>query len=149
MLDLVVQLGLQLRHRGQAARALTLTLRFAGGTTWEKARRLPEPSAHEDDLRTLAYQLMDAAGLQRALRGAAGPVPAVRVAGAWGLHGPWRHRRRTAVLVARPPYATAPARSARRAGSGRRTPPVSPAGRARRPGATRAAPTPAVLTRRR
>ncbi|QNT98254.1 hypothetical protein HEP81_08026 (plasmid) [Streptomyces griseofuscus] len=36
------------------------------GTGWEKTRRLPEPSAHEDDLRTAAYQLMDATGLQRA-----------------------------------------------------------------------------------
>ncbi|MEU6594432.1 hypothetical protein ABZ923_35400 [Streptomyces sp. NPDC046881] len=66
LLDLVVQLGHQLRRRGQAAQALTLTLRFAGGTSWDKTRRLPEPSAHDDDLRTLAYQLMDAAGLQRA-----------------------------------------------------------------------------------
>ncbi|MFE5402774.1 hypothetical protein ACFQ9Z_15605 [Streptomyces sp. NPDC056580] len=66
LLDLVVRLGLLLRHRGQAARALTLTLRFAGGTTWDKTRRLPEPSHHDEDLRTLAYQLMDAAGLQRA-----------------------------------------------------------------------------------
>ncbi|MFF5554006.1 DNA polymerase Y family protein [Streptomyces olivaceoviridis] len=66
LLDLVVRLGLHLRHRGQAARALTLSLRFAGGTTWEKIRRLPEPSAHEDDLRMLVYQLMDAAALQRA-----------------------------------------------------------------------------------
>lgn len=65
LLDLVVQLGHLLRQRGQAARALTLTLRFAGGTSWDKTRRLPEPSAHEDDLRVLAYQLMDAAGLQR------------------------------------------------------------------------------------
>ncbi|KOV76611.1 hypothetical protein ADL02_30375 [Streptomyces sp. NRRL WC-3723] len=66
LLDLVVQLGVRLRHRGQAARALTLTLRFAGGTAWEKTRRLPEPSAHDEDLRAVAYQLMDAAGLQRA-----------------------------------------------------------------------------------
>ncbi|MEU7466301.1 MULTISPECIES: DNA polymerase Y family protein [Streptomyces] len=66
LLSLVVQLALRLRRRGQAARALTLTLRFADGTGWEKTRRLPEPSAHEDDLRTVAYQLMDAAGLQRA-----------------------------------------------------------------------------------
>jgi DNA polymerase-4 len=44
---------------------LTLILKFAGGAGWEKTRRLPEPSAHEDDLRRLAYQLMDAAGLQR------------------------------------------------------------------------------------
>ncbi|MFI1443267.1 hypothetical protein [Streptomyces fructofermentans] len=42
-----------------------LILRFAGGTSWEKTRRLPEASAHDDDLRTLAYRLIDAAGLQR------------------------------------------------------------------------------------
>ncbi|GGJ63197.1 hypothetical protein GCM10010121_087390 [Streptomyces brasiliensis] len=42
-----------------------MTPRFAGGTSWDKTRRLPEPSAHDDDLRTAAYQLMDAAGLQR------------------------------------------------------------------------------------
>ena len=66
LLDLVVQLGLQLRRHGQAAQALTLTLRCAGGTSWDTTRRLPEPSAHDEDLRTLAYQLMDAAGLQRA-----------------------------------------------------------------------------------
>ncbi|MEV0186868.1 hypothetical protein AB0I54_48045 [Streptomyces sp. NPDC050625] len=65
LLDLVVQLGVLLRGRGQAARALTLTLKFAGGTRWEKTRRLIEASAHDEDLRTLAYQLMDAAGLQR------------------------------------------------------------------------------------
>lgn len=65
LLDLVVRLGRLLRHRDQAARALTLTLTFAGNSSWEKTRRLPEPSAHDDDLRALAYQLMDAAGLQR------------------------------------------------------------------------------------
>ncbi|WP_334496365.1 MULTISPECIES: DNA polymerase Y family protein [unclassified Streptomyces] len=65
LLDLVVQLGHLLRRRGQAARALTLVLKFAGGASWEKTRRLVEPSAHEDDLRALAYRLMDAAGLQR------------------------------------------------------------------------------------
>ncbi|MER6538230.1 hypothetical protein ABT215_31435 [Streptomyces sp900105755] len=65
LLGLVVQLGAQLRRRGQAARALTLTLTFAGGPAWERTRRLPEPSGHEDDLRRLTYQLMDAAGLQR------------------------------------------------------------------------------------
>ncbi|MEV8465083.1 MULTISPECIES: hypothetical protein [Streptomyces] len=65
LLTLVVDLGLLLRRRGHAARALTLQLAFAGGGQWEKIRRLVEPSAHEDDLRTLAYQLMDAAGLQR------------------------------------------------------------------------------------
>ncbi|MEY9997488.1 DNA polymerase-4 [Streptomyces sp. V4I8] len=65
LLDLVVSLGLLLRRRDQAARALTLTLKFAGNSTWEKTRRLTEPSAHDDDLRLLASQLMDAAGLQR------------------------------------------------------------------------------------
>ncbi|MHB9849105.1 DNA polymerase Y family protein [Streptomyces krungchingensis] len=65
LLDLVMQLGTQLRGRAQAARALTLTLKFAGGSSWEKTRRLREPSAHDDDLRHLAYQLIDAAGLQR------------------------------------------------------------------------------------
>lgn len=65
LLTLAVDLGLLLRRRGQAARALTLQLAFAGGGQWEKTRRLAEPSAHEEDLRVLAYQLMDAAGLQR------------------------------------------------------------------------------------
>ncbi|MEU9391906.1 hypothetical protein AB0D86_18120 [Streptomyces sp. NPDC048324] len=65
LLELVVRLGLLLRRRDQAARAVTLTLRFAGGSRWEKTRRLAEPSAHDDDLRVLAYRLMDAAGLQR------------------------------------------------------------------------------------
>ncbi|XUL89952.1 DNA polymerase Y family protein [Streptomyces galilaeus] len=65
LLGLVVQLGVELRRRGQAARALTLMLTFAGGPTWERTRRLAEPSGHEDDLRQLTYQLMDAAGLQR------------------------------------------------------------------------------------
>ncbi|GHH68162.1 DNA polymerase-4 [Streptomyces umbrinus] len=65
LLDLVVQLGRQLRRRGQVACGLTLSLRFAGGASWEKMRRLPEASAHGDDLRTLAYRLIDAAGLQR------------------------------------------------------------------------------------
>ncbi|WP_328884201.1 DNA polymerase Y family protein [Streptomyces sp. NBC_00299] len=65
LLDLVVRLGLLLRRRGQASRALTLKLTFVGGGSWERTRRLPEPSVHDDDLRLLAYQLMDAAGLQR------------------------------------------------------------------------------------
>ncbi|MFF3505369.1 hypothetical protein [Streptomyces sp. NPDC003247] len=65
LLELVIRLALLLRRRGQAARALTLTLAFAGTGSWEKTRRLKEPSAHDEDLRALAYQLMDAAGLQR------------------------------------------------------------------------------------
>ncbi|MET7455920.1 hypothetical protein ABZT03_29350 [Streptomyces sp. NPDC005574] len=55
-----------LRSRDQAAGELTLSLGFAGGTKWETTRRLPEVSAHDEDLRTVAYRAMDAAGLQRA-----------------------------------------------------------------------------------
>lgn len=65
LLDTVVRLAMMLRQRHQAACALTLTLRFASGSTWTKTHRLTEPSHHDDDLRTAAYQLMDAAGLQR------------------------------------------------------------------------------------
>ncbi|MER6979292.1 hypothetical protein ABT317_20450, partial [Streptomyces carpinensis] len=65
LLDLVVRLGRLLRRRRQGARALTLVLKFAQGASWERTRRLPEASAHDEDLRTAAYQLMDAAGLQR------------------------------------------------------------------------------------
>jgi DNA polymerase-4 len=65
LLDTVVRLALLLSRRGQAARALTLTLKFAGGSTWARTRRLAEPSHHDDDLRGAAYQLMDAARLQR------------------------------------------------------------------------------------
>ncbi|WP_318658287.1 DinB/UmuC family translesion DNA polymerase [Streptomyces triticiradicis] len=60
LLDLVVTLAHRLRRRGRAARGLTL--RFAGGTSWDKTRRLTEPSAHDDDLRTTAYRLIDAVG---------------------------------------------------------------------------------------
>ncbi|MGW3669265.1 DinB/UmuC family translesion DNA polymerase [Streptomyces sp. NPDC005141] len=90
LLDLVVRLGALLRSRDQVARALTLTLGFAGGTRWETTRRLPEASAHDEDLRTLAYRAMDAAGLQRArlvsitLRGE-DLVPAGQVAEQIGL----------------------------------------------------------------
>ncbi|MCX4673618.1 hypothetical protein OG453_44490 [Streptomyces sp. NBC_01381] len=66
LLDLVVQLGATVRGREQAARALTLQLKFAGGASWERSRRLPEATAHDLDLRTMAYRLMDAAGLERA-----------------------------------------------------------------------------------
>ncbi|MFE4703245.1 hypothetical protein ACFRIC_39875 [Streptomyces sp. NPDC056738] len=65
LLDTVVTLALQLRRRDQAARGLTLALHFASGTRWDKTRRLAEASAHDDDLRTTAYRLIDAAGLQR------------------------------------------------------------------------------------
>ncbi|GHG12695.1 hypothetical protein ACFFSH_29705 [Streptomyces filamentosus] len=53
---LVVQLGRMLRHRGPSPQALTLTLSFAGTGRWSTSHRLPEPSAHEDDLRAAAYR---------------------------------------------------------------------------------------------
>jgi len=56
--------GLLLRPCGQVARGLGLALKFAGGTSWERSRRLPEASAHDDDLRSMAYRLIDAADLQ-------------------------------------------------------------------------------------
>lgn len=70
LLHPVGRLGLLLRRRGQVARSLALTLKFAGGPSWEKTRRLPEASAHDDDLRATAYRLIDAAGLH----GAASPA---------------------------------------------------------------------------
>ncbi|MGQ4420627.1 hypothetical protein ACN6LA_000837 [Streptomyces sp. SAS_269] len=65
LLALVVRLGRTLRRRGQSPQAPTLPLAFAWTGRWSKTCRLPQPSAHDDDLRTAAYRLMDAAGLQR------------------------------------------------------------------------------------
>ncbi|MET7666321.1 hypothetical protein ABZS99_47970 [Streptomyces sp. NPDC005463] len=56
---------MSLRTREQVARGLTLQLDFAAGTRWTTTLRLPEASAHDEDLRTAAYRLMDRAGLQR------------------------------------------------------------------------------------
>ncbi|MFQ6147789.1 hypothetical protein ACLMNJ_32755 [Streptomyces seoulensis] len=52
LLGLVARLGRLVRHHDSAARALTLPLKFAGGTSWEKSRRLPAWSGHDEDLRT-------------------------------------------------------------------------------------------------
>ncbi|MFF4354946.1 hypothetical protein [Streptomyces sp. NPDC001530] len=57
--------GLMAALKESVAKAQASRLRFAGGAAWEKTRRLAEPAGHDDDLRTLAYQLTDAAGLQR------------------------------------------------------------------------------------
>ncbi|MFD7406935.1 hypothetical protein ACFV7R_30620 [Streptomyces sp. NPDC059866] len=73
LLDLVVRAGRLLRRPDQVARSLTRTLKFAGNCSWEKTRRLVEPSAHDEDLRILACQLMDATDPQR---GRAGPAAA-------------------------------------------------------------------------
>lgn len=56
-----------MHDRRQAARALTLTVGFAGGSRVERSRRLPPgASAHTDDLRDLAYDLLASLGLHRA-----------------------------------------------------------------------------------
>ncbi|WP_405881922.1 hypothetical protein [Streptomyces sp. NBC_00169] len=49
LLGLVVQLGVELRRRGQAAGALTLTLSFADGPQREETRRL---TSHPDSRTT-------------------------------------------------------------------------------------------------
>ncbi|MGW2937398.1 DNA polymerase Y family protein [Streptomyces sp. NPDC001156] len=64
LLDLVVQLGHLLRHRGQAAGALMLRYVRRRALVGEDPPPA-EVSALEEDLRLMAYRLIDAAGLQR------------------------------------------------------------------------------------
>ncbi|WP_106976629.1 DNA polymerase Y family protein [Streptomyces sp. NRRL B-24484] len=72
LLQLTVGLGAMLRERRQVARSLGVEVRVADRSRWEKARVLPEPSALTQDLRDVAYGLLDTAGLQRArIRGLA------------------------------------------------------------------------------
>ncbi|MEU1892221.1 DinB/UmuC family translesion DNA polymerase [Streptomyces pristinaespiralis] len=68
LLDLVETLGRRLRGRGQIARALTLTVRLANGSTVTRTRTraLDRPSGHTEDLRTTALQLLERYGFQRA-----------------------------------------------------------------------------------
>ncbi|MFB7395182.1 hypothetical protein [Streptomyces sp. NPDC056191] len=66
LLDLAVVLGDRIRGRGQIARGLTLAVRLAGGGATERTRRLPQPSAHTEDLRTGTLRLLDAMAFQRA-----------------------------------------------------------------------------------
>ncbi|MEU7028990.1 DUF6233 domain-containing protein [Streptomyces sp. NPDC046275] len=66
LLDLATTLAERLRARGQIAGGLTLAVRLAGGGGVEKTRRLPTPSAHTDDLRTVLWQIWDAMAYQRA-----------------------------------------------------------------------------------
>ncbi|MFD9247694.1 hypothetical protein ACFV0D_38385 [Streptomyces sp. NPDC059556] len=44
----------------------TLAVRFAVGSTTERARALPEPSAHTDELRATVFRNLDSMALQRA-----------------------------------------------------------------------------------
>lgn len=66
LLDLTVTLGDRIRGRGQIAHGLTLAVRLAGGTTAQRTKRLPQPSAHTEDLRTATLRLLDAMAFQRA-----------------------------------------------------------------------------------
>ncbi|WP_329625846.1 hypothetical protein OG357_38070 (plasmid) [Streptomyces sp. NBC_01255] len=66
LLDLTVTLAGRIRGRGQIARGLTLAVRMAGGATAQRTRRLPQPSAHTEDLRTTVLRLLDAMAFQRA-----------------------------------------------------------------------------------
>lgn len=66
LLALADDLGARLRTSRQAARALTLTVRYADRSTTSRTRRLPEPTAHGPTLTEAAYALHTSLGLQRA-----------------------------------------------------------------------------------
>ncbi|MFH8749784.1 DNA polymerase thumb domain-containing protein [Streptomyces rimosus] len=66
LLSLADDLGARLRGSGRAARALTLTVRYADRSTTTRTRRLSEPTAHGPALTDAAYALHAALGLQRA-----------------------------------------------------------------------------------
>ncbi|MER7952389.1 hypothetical protein ABTY59_33855 [Streptomyces sp. NPDC096079] len=66
LLDLVAELAGRLRGRGQIARALTLSVRLADGSTVARTRKLRAPSAHTEDLRTAVWQSWDGLAFQRA-----------------------------------------------------------------------------------
>ncbi|WP_445398618.1 DNA polymerase Y family protein [Streptomyces sp. LE64] len=66
LLGLSDRLGLRLRGESRAARALTLTVRYADRTTTTRTRSLHEATAHTPALTALAYGLHDRLALQRA-----------------------------------------------------------------------------------
>ncbi|KUL33890.1 DNA polymerase [Streptomyces sp. NRRL F-4489] len=66
LLSLADELGARLRTSGQAARALTLTVRYADRSTTTRTRRLAAPTAHGPALTEAAYALHTALALQRA-----------------------------------------------------------------------------------
>ncbi|WP_415948879.1 DNA polymerase Y family protein [Streptomyces sp. KLOTTS4A1] len=66
LLALADRLGLRLRATSQAARALTLTVRYADRSTTTRTRTLREATAHTPPLTDLAYALHGGLALQRA-----------------------------------------------------------------------------------
>ncbi|MFF3584970.1 DinB/UmuC family translesion DNA polymerase [Streptomyces mirabilis] len=59
-------LGLRLRTKGEVCRSLTLTVRYADGSTTTRSRALPEASHHSPVLAVAARDLYANLGLQRA-----------------------------------------------------------------------------------
>ncbi|AEW93295.1 MULTISPECIES: DNA polymerase Y family protein [Streptomycetaceae] len=66
LLSLTEELGLRLRGERQAARSLTLTVRYADRSATVRTRALPEPTGHTTALTAAAYRMYEALGLQRA-----------------------------------------------------------------------------------
>ncbi|MET7355374.1 DNA polymerase Y family protein [Streptomyces mirabilis] len=67
LLGLADELGLRLRTKGEVCRSLTLTVRYAdGSTTTTRSRALPEASHHSPVLAAAARDLYAGLGLQRA-----------------------------------------------------------------------------------
>ncbi|MFF8381568.1 hypothetical protein ACF07V_36325 [Streptomyces sp. NPDC015661] len=93
--DLVAELGERLRGPGQITRAVTLSVQLADGSTIPRTRKLPEPAAHTEDLRTAAWQSWDGLAFQQP-----------RVA-------PDRHRRGAHAHRGRPQHTAAPRPPAR------------------------------------
>ncbi|MCM2391408.1 DNA polymerase Y family protein [Streptomyces albipurpureus] len=66
VLALVEELGIRLRSEHQITRRLTLTMRYADGSTTTRTRTLPESTSHGIALVRVAYDLYETFGLQRA-----------------------------------------------------------------------------------
>ncbi|MFF7415774.1 DNA polymerase Y family protein [Streptomyces lydicus] len=72
LLHLTVTLGARLRTRQLAATSLSVNVVFADGAAITRSRKLRETSAHDEDLRTVAYALWEAFAFERArIRGLA------------------------------------------------------------------------------
>lgn len=66
VLGLADQIGQRLRGERQITSRLTLTVRYADGSSTTRTRALPEPTDHSSVLVTAALGLLNALGLQRA-----------------------------------------------------------------------------------
>lgn len=66
LLAMTVYLGNRLRTSEQVAHALTLTVRYADGSSTTRSRTLPDPSATTSALTRCAHRIYESLGLQRA-----------------------------------------------------------------------------------